>query len=82
MKVQLQITYNWSCNEHLDTPGKHEEALREDAESRIHDMMKEGNFSGELHTSVRFGKEVVPEEDEEDGLTYSGWWSANYESIT
>lgn len=35
-------------------------------------MLKEGYYSGEY---VRFGKDEVPEEDENDGLSYSGWWS-------
>jgi hypothetical protein len=38
-------------------------------------MIKEGYSSGELCTSVRYGKDEVPEEDEEEGLSYSGWWS-------
>ena len=36
-------------------------------------MVGEGNTQGELSTSVRYGKDQVPEEDE-DGLNYSGWW--------
>ena len=38
-------------------------------------MIQEGYTSGELFTSVRYGKDIVPEEDEDDGLEYSGWWS-------
>ena len=38
-------------------------------------MIKENYNQGELSTSVRFGKDEVPEEDEEEGLNYSGWWS-------
>ncbi len=57
---------------------KHEEALKEDAKSRIFKMIKEGYYQGELNTSVRYGKDIVPEEDEDDGLTYSGWWSVSY----
>jgi len=59
----------------VDIPEKHIEALEEDALNRIFEMYKEGYTSGELSTSVRYGKDLVPEEDEEDGLTYSGWWS-------
>jgi hypothetical protein len=39
------------------------------------EMLKEGYYSGELSTYVRVGRDEVPEEDENDGLSYSGWWS-------
>ena len=60
----------------VETPEQHKEALKEDAEKRIHEMINEGYHQGELNTSIRFGKEIVEQEDAEDGLTYSGWWSA------
>ena len=78
MEVSMKIEYNWSCDQDIETPEKHLEALKEDAEARIFEMIKEGYHSGELITSVRFGKDVVPEEDEDEGLTYSGWWSVSY----
>lgn len=37
-------------------------------------MISKGYFEGELSTSVRFGKDVVEQEDEEEGLCYSGYW--------
>jgi hypothetical protein len=75
MTKEIVINYNWKCNEGVEVPEKHVEALEEDAQDRIFEMIKKGYYQGELHTSVRFGKEVVPEENEDDGLTYSGWWS-------
>lgn len=78
MNVTLEIKYNWSCNQEIEIPQKHEEALKEDAESRIFDMIKRGYHEGELSTSIQYGKEIVPEEDEEDGLTYSGRWSVSF----
>lgn len=74
MKKQIIIDYHWCCDQGIPTPRKHEEALTEDAEDRIFDMIKEGYYEGELSTSVRYGKEIVPEEDEQNGLSYSGWW--------
>ena len=74
MKMKLNIDYHWTCDEGIDIPEKHNEALQEDAEARIFEMIKEGYFQGELCTSIRYGKDEVPEEDEDDGLTYSGWW--------
>ena len=74
MNMSIEIDYAWECDQEVEIPKKHEEALKEDAESRIFEMIKEGYTSGELFTSVRFGKDIVPEEDEEDGLTYSGSW--------
>lgn len=74
MEIQMTINYHWKCDQLDDIPQKHEEALREDAEHRIFEQIKEGYYQGELNTSVRYGKDVVPEEDEEEGLTYSGWW--------
>ena len=65
----------WTADEGIDIPEKHKEALNEDALERMSQMIKEGYTSGELSTSVRYGKDIVPEEDEEDGLAYSGWWS-------
>ena len=77
MNIKMEICYKWSCDQGIDIPEKHLEALKEDAEARIFEMHKEGYCSGELFTSVRFGKEIVPQEDQEDGLSYSGWWSFN-----
>ncbi len=78
MEGKLEISYYWASDENIDIPTKHEEALREDAESRIFEMIKEGYCSGELYTTVRFGKDIVPEEDIENGLTYSGSWSCDF----
>ena len=75
MEGKMEINYNWKCDQLIYIPQKHEEALKEDAESRIFEMIKEGYYQGELNTSVRRGKDIVPEEDEDEGLTYSGWWS-------
>ena len=66
--------YYWVCDEGIDIPERHIEALIADAEERILYYLREGYHSGELSTSVRFGQEIVPEEDEDDGLNYSGWW--------
>lgn len=74
-EAELKISYYWTCDQGVEIPEGHKEALKEDAESRIFEMIKEGYYSGELCTSVRYGKDVVPEEDEEDGLSYSGWWT-------
>ena len=75
MEKNINIKYHWKCDEGIEIPEKHKEALEEDAMSRIFEMIKENYNQGELSTSVRFGKDEVPEEDEEDGLNYSGWWS-------
>ena len=74
MRKRLEINYFWNCDQGIDIPEKHEEALKEDAEERIFECIGEGLVAGELSTSVRYGKDEVPEEDEDDGLTYSGWW--------
>ena len=74
MEIHIEIDYNWSCDQNIEIPKAHEETLKEDALNRIFEMVKEGHSSGELYANVRFGKDVVPEEDEEAGLTYSGWW--------
>ena len=66
--------YYWECDTLGSIPEQHKEALREDAEERILYYLSEGYNSGELSTSVRMGRDVVPEEDDDDGLTYSGWW--------
>ena len=78
MEITMKINYHWKCDQEVDIPKKHEEALKEDAESRIFEMIKEGYHQGELNTSVRFGKDHVPEEDEDEGLTYSGWWYCKF----
>lgn len=74
MRTKIEIDYYWNCDQGIDIPEAHYEALKEDAEERIFEMMKQGNVSGELCTSVRFGKDKVIEEDENNGLTYSGWF--------
>jgi len=74
MEVKYKIKYHWKCDSRIDIPKGHEQALQEDANKRIFEMIQEGHYQGELSTSVRFGKDVVSEENEEDGLSYSGWW--------
>ena len=75
MRQKLEIEYHWNCDSSIDIPQQHREALEENAKKRIFEMIQEGYTSGELFTSVRYGKDIVPEEDEDDGLEYSGWWS-------
>ena len=75
LKRQITIEYVWNPDDIETIPQKHLDALEEDALERIFKMVNEGYTSGELHTSVRFGKDVVEEESEDDGLCYSGSWS-------
>ena len=77
MEAKIEIMYRWICDDFPTIPEKHKEALKEDAENRIFEMIKEGYHQGELSTSVRFGQDIVEEEHKEDGLNYSGWWSVN-----
>ena len=79
MENKIEISYSWTCDQGIDIPEKHKEALEEDAFDRIFQQIKEGYYSGELITSVRYGKDIVPEEDEDKGLSYSGWWSVKKE---
>ena len=81
MRRKITIDYHWTCDDVGDIPKKHLEALEEDAEERISEMLKEGYLMGELHTYVRYGKDIVPEENEDDGLSYSGWWGFKRETI-
>ncbi len=81
MEKAIKIVFNWKCDQEIEIPTKHNDALEEDAHSRIFEMIQEGYTSGELTTSVRFGKDEVPEEDERDGLTYSGSWSMTMETL-
>lgn len=73
-EVKFKIEYHWTCDGGFEIPEAHKEPLQDDAETRIFEMIKEGYHQGELCTSVRYGKDIVPEEDEDDGLQYSGWW--------
>ena len=79
MEFKLEISYNWKCDQGIEIPEKHKEALKEDAMERIFQMVKEDYLSRELSTTVRYGKDVVPEEDEANGLSYSGWWDVKEE---
>lgn len=82
MKRKLVIKYHWTNDEGIEPiPEMHQEALEEDALDRIAEQLKEGNWCGELSSSVRFGKDRVPEEDEEDGLNYSGWWEVKRKEV-
>ena len=74
MEEIIEIHYDWQRDEGIEIPEKHKEILKEDAIKRIFEMIKEDYYHGELFTVVRLGKNVVPEEDEDDGLSYSGWW--------
>ena len=81
MEFKIEIDYHWICDEGIDIPEKHLEALKEDAEERIFEMHKKNYREGELCTIVRYGKEIVPEEDEDEGLSYSGWWKINTKTL-
>ena len=70
MEVSFKIEYNWSCDEHDEIPTKYHEALTEDAEARIFEQVSEGYVSGELFSNIR-----IDDEDGEDGIEFSGWWS-------
>ena len=77
LNTKVEIKYFWDSE--IEIPEKHIEPLQEDAMNHITEMMKEGYTGGELITTVRFGKDIVPEEDENEGLYYTGWWSINTE---
>lgn len=74
MEETIEIVYHWKADDYIAIPEQHKEVLREDALERIYQQIQEGNVQGELNTSVRFGQDIVPEEDEDDGINYSGWW--------
>lgn len=73
--MNVNINYKWECDSAIQIPDEHLDDLKEDALSRILEMTIEGCRSGELHTTIRLGKDVVPQEDPDEGLTYSGWWT-------
>lgn len=75
MEITSTISYHWEAVSGIPTPEKHEEALMAEAKQRIFEMLKEGYSSGELCATVRLGQDVVPEEDTEEGIEYTGWWS-------
>ena len=79
MEKKIEINYNWECDQEIDIPQKHKETLINNAHDRIFEMIKKDHCSGELCTSVRYGKEIIPEEDKDEGLTYSGSWSISYD---
>jgi len=75
MKAQIQINYDWSrIDGEAEIPALHQTELRNEAIERILYMMRQGFTQGELHASIRFGTEIIPEEHEEDGIEYSGNW--------
>lgn len=74
MKKRIIIDYHWKCDQEIEIPDEHKDELEYDAQKRIFSMIKQGYKMGELETSIRMGKDLVPQEDENDGLTYSGYW--------
>ncbi len=77
---KITIEYHWTPDDIETIPKEHLEALEEDALDRIFQMIKEDYTSGELITSVRFGKDKVKEEHEDYGLSYSGSWGITIET--
>jgi hypothetical protein len=77
---KITINYYWESSDVQEIPKEHKEFLQADALKRIFMMIEEGYKSGELYTSVRLGKDVVSQEDEQDGLSYYGWWDISYEN--
>ena len=76
MEKKITISYNWSDDEGKTPKVSHQEPLEGDAMERIFDMTKEGYTSGELHSTVR-----MDDEDGEDGITYSGYWSLTSQTL-
>lgn len=74
IQMSIHIDYHWKTDSGISIPEAHKETLEEDAQERIFHMIKQGYLMGELCTTVIVGKDQVPEEDEENGLSYSGWW--------
>ena len=74
MEREIRIKYHLRCDSRNDIPKKHIPALEDDAQEHIFDEIKRGYVQGELCESVRYGQDEVPEEDPEEGLSYSGWW--------
>lgn len=71
MERTMKISYNWKCDQGIEIPDGHIDELEEFAQYSIFDMIIKGYHEGELSTTIKFG---IEEEDEEEGLSYSGWW--------
>ncbi len=69
MKRTIIISYEWWRGAGEEIKELHVEALEESADLRIGEMMKEGFTSGELRDNIRMN------DDPEDGVEYSGYWS-------
>ena len=74
------IKFNWKCDNLCEIPKEHEDALKEDAIERIFQLINEGYYRGVLNTTVRYGQDIVPDENEEEGLQYSGFWELSIEN--
>lgn len=75
MKRELTISYNWSRDDGKEIKPDHVEALEESAMNRIQDMMGEGYTSGELSDNI------IMDDDDGDGIEYSGWWGLTTKNV-
>ena len=78
MKRVVTIEYNWAMDSDskAEIKSNHQEALEETAIERVVKMTVDGYTSGELHDNIR-----MDDEDPEDGIAYSGWWSITTKTV-
>lgn len=74
LERKAEVSYNWWRDDGEEIKQSHIEALEEAAEERIAKMRTDGFTSGELNDNIS-----MDDEDGEDGISYSGWWT--YKSI-
>lgn len=78
MKHIIEISTEWwnSNDPKLEIKLSHREILEEEGIRRVVEMMNDGYTSGELIHNI-----TLDEDDTEDGIEYSGFWSITTKTI-
>lgn len=67
---KFELEWYMSAFDDREIKQSHLDALNESAMERITECLKEGYVSGELIDNI-----CMDDEDGEDGVEYSGWWT-------
>jgi len=78
MKHIIEITTEWWNNENpkIEIKTSHREVLEEEGINRVVEMMKDGYTSGELNHNL-----CLDQNDPDEGIDYSGFWSLTTKTI-
>jgi hypothetical protein len=75
LERRIQINYRWWRDDGMEIREEHLQALEEKADDVINLMRSQGFTSGEL------SDDITLDEEDGEGIIYSGWWDFSYVGV-